>query len=61
MENAEKPPIGLIPKWQWNNQRLDEVKDAISRYYNAYKPIPLEWIVEYNELIETKFGKQLEQ
>ena len=49
--SAIKPPIGLIPKWVKNNERFGEVCGAISRYYNVGLKIPIEWIVEYNELV----------
>lgn len=48
---AEKPPIGLTPKWVWKKERLKEVRDAIARYYDAGLVIPVEWIIEYNELV----------
>jgi hypothetical protein len=51
-----KPPIGLIPKEFHNNmvktERFNEVCGAISRYYNAGLKINIEWINEYNELID---------
>lgn len=48
----EKPPLGLIPRWVQVEQRYCAVCAAISRYYNAGKKIPIEWIEEYNELID---------
>lgn len=48
----KRPPLGLRPKWAAQQERYFEVCGAISRYYNAGKKIPLEWIEEYNELIE---------
>ncbi len=47
-----KPPLGLIPRWVQVEQRYCAVCAAISRYYNAGKKIPIEWIEEYNELID---------
>lgn len=49
---VERPPLGLIPRWVKDEQRYIEVCAAISRYYNAGKKIPIEWIEEYNELID---------
>ena len=47
-----KPPVGLIPKWVRDADRLEEVKAAIFRYYNAELEIPVLWVEEYNNLIK---------
>jgi hypothetical protein len=49
-----KPPLGLIPKWIREKERLDEVQEAILRYYNSGLEIPIKWVIEYNELIKVK-------
>ena len=46
-----KPPIGLKPKKYHSLERLNEVRSAIVRYYDNELPIPVEWIEEYNELL----------
>ena len=46
-----KPPIGLKPKKYHSLERLNEVRSAIVRYYDDELPIPVEWIEEYNELL----------
>jgi hypothetical protein len=46
-----KPPIGLKPKKYHSLERLNEVRSAIVRYYDNELPIPVEWIKEYNELL----------
>jgi len=55
-EGAIEPPLGLIPKKFHDErvtvERLNEVRGAISRYYDAGLKINIEWIEEYNELIE---------
>ena len=48
-----KPPIGLRPKRISDKERLNEVRGAIVRYYDAELKIPVEWIEEYNELIDS--------
>lgn len=53
MENI-KPPIGLMPKFLWDSERLADIISAINRYLQAEKEIPLEWINEYNDLIKNK-------
>lgn len=47
-----RPPIGLEPQWAHIEQRLTDVREAVNRYMNAMYPIPVEWIQEYNELVE---------
>lgn len=54
-----KPPIGLKPKFVKMLERLNEVRGALVRYYNAELEIPLEWIEEYNELIIQTARKQI--
>ena len=50
------PPLGLIPKKFHDErvkvERFNEVCGAITRYYNAGLKIKIEWIEEYNELVE---------
>ena len=50
--SAIRPPLGLVPKWVRQKERYYEVCEAIARYYDAGKKIPIEWIEEYNELVE---------
>jgi len=47
-----KPPIGLKPKWLSDEERLNEVIGAIIRYSYVKLKIPIEWIREYNEIID---------
>lgn len=46
-----KPPLGLTPRKFHDEARYVEVCGAISRYYNANMPIPLEWVEEFNHLV----------
>ena len=48
----DKPPIGLRPEWLAKEMRLNEVKEALWRYFEAGLGIPIEWVQEYNELID---------
>lgn len=45
-----KPPIGIIPKKLWQEQRLSELAAAIIRYLDAGKFPPEEWLDEFDEL-----------
>lgn len=51
MTKPIKPPLGLIPKEMVMEERFKDVFGAISRYWNANLPIPIEWVEEYNELV----------
>src|SRR6476646_7268944 len=46
-----KPPIGLRPRWIHDQDRSLEIIDAARRYAEARKPIPVEWIDEFRELM----------
>lgn len=48
----EKPPLGLMPRKVAERLRFQDVCGAITRYYMANKKIPIEWIVEYNDLLD---------
>lgn len=48
----KEPPLGLVPKFIRQEQRLREVKEAICRYMLENYPLPEEWIFEYHELCE---------
>jgi hypothetical protein len=54
--SAIRPPLGLIPKKFYDErvkvERFNEVCGAIARYYDAGLKINIEWIEEYNELVE---------
>jgi len=52
MERLVKPPLGIIPKKIWKEQRLGDLRDAVERYLEANQRVPIEWIKEYNELLE---------
>jgi hypothetical protein len=47
-----RPPLGLMPHSVFLLRRLEEIFQAIERYYEASMQIPIEWIQEYNLLIE---------
>lgn len=51
-----RPPLGLIPKKFHDErvkiERFNEVCGAIARYYDAGLKINIEWIEEYNELVD---------
>ncbi len=50
-ETVSKPPLGLVPKFIRNKQRVTEILDAMERYSYQRFPIPTEWVKELRELI----------
>ena len=58
MNNIQKPPIGLRPRFIVLENRLQEIRQAIDRCmeYNendAYEIFPIhnDWVEEYNEIV----------
>jgi len=50
--NIIKPPLGIYPHHLWISDRICEILCAIDRYIKDGKAIPIEWVEEYNKLIE---------
>jgi len=46
----KKPPIGVIPRYLWDEERLEAINDAIKQYWNAGMTPPIEWFHEREEL-----------
>ena len=55
-EDVIKPPLGVTLRKIHDEKvklaRFADLCGAIYRYYNSGRKIPIEWIEEYNELIE---------
>jgi len=49
-----KPALGIMPKYLWEEQRITNINEAIERMTQSQERIPVEWITEYNELCERK-------
>ena len=43
------PPIGVRPRWSWDEARVQEISEALVRYSEDKKDVPLEWIDEHRE------------
>jgi hypothetical protein len=52
MATNTKPPVGIMPEWLLKEKRLNEVIEAINRYIEAKCTIPIDWVQEYNKLID---------
>ena len=46
-----KPPLGLIPKKQYDQQRKNDIMQAMRRYAKAGKAVPEEWVDELGMMI----------
>ena len=42
-------PLGLMPRMLWTESRVDEILNAIKRYVDSGKSIPIEWREELEE------------
>jgi len=49
---TERPPLGLKPRYIHVEQRITEIREAIQRYIDANKAVPISWIAEEYELRE---------
>lgn len=58
MKRIKKPPLGLTPKYLWDEKRLNELQRVIADYYNANLQINVDWIEEYNELIIKRYERK---
>lgn len=52
VNGGERPPIGIKPRYINDEERKQEIMDAMVRYSNAFKPIPVEWLDELRDLID---------
>lgn len=55
-KHCEKPPLGIVPRYIWEEKRRDELVKAMNRYTAAGCRVPPEWIAEYNALVEYLSG-----
>lgn len=47
---ADRPPLGLMPRWRWLEQRQIDLLGAMSRYAQDGRPIHDEWYEEMMDL-----------
>jgi len=52
MPENTKPPIGVVPKYIWDERRRKQLKESITRYLDADLKVDEEWVKEYNQLID---------
>ena len=51
--DIKKPPLGIMPRFLHVEHRLVDIEMAMQRCITARHPIPLEWVVEYNDLLSS--------
>ena len=63
IRRTTEPPLGVMPRFVADERRLEELKEAMIRFISANWPISVEWLTEYNEIIEryTKDEREQEQ
>jgi len=52
MKKTKQPPLGVRPRFILDEERINELKEAIGRFLDSNWPIPDEITVEYNYLTE---------
>lgn len=51
METVKIAPLGIKPKYIWDSMRVSDILDAMERFADAQKPIPVEWVTELKGLL----------
>lgn len=46
MDERDRPPLGLVPRQIWLEQRNEEILAALGRYDIAKKNAPKAWLLE---------------
>jgi hypothetical protein len=52
IKHVKRPPIGICPKWIWEEDRKAELLAAMVRYSNENIKIPSAWAAEFLELCD---------
>lgn len=50
IKSPTKPPVALRPRYLANLQRMEEILEAMTRYVEAKKRIPSDWLTEFDSL-----------
>lgn len=51
----DKPPVGIRPKWVYEQGRIKEILKAMKRYADATLPVPKAWVEELEERMESQW------
>ena len=49
----EAPPLGVMPRNYWIENRVDDIHEAMERYRRYKYIIPVEWVEELAEHLRT--------
>lgn len=49
-KNIPKPPLGLIPRFIIDEERKQEILDAVQRRLDENHQVPIDWMIELNEI-----------
>jgi len=55
----KKPPLGLMPRLLFEEQRLLDIEAAIERYEAVGKEVPHAWTIEHKDLYRRLYGSTL--
>ncbi|MHA1197733.1 MAG: hypothetical protein ACTSQF_00050 [Candidatus Heimdallarchaeaceae archaeon] len=50
MNEAKRPPLGVMPRQIWLQKRFDDLIEAVDRFKKANTEIPREWYKEIGDL-----------
>ena len=53
-----KPPIGIIPRRFWEEQRIHGLMETISQYTSQGKLVKEEWVDELNDLLYSRTERE---
>ena len=52
MDKFVKPVLGVTPREIEDIRRLHELRRALAQYVAEHEILPLQWVIEYNDLTE---------
>ncbi|EMT54729.1 hypothetical protein I532_03955 [Brevibacillus borstelensis AK1] len=55
---SDRPPLGVMPRFLWEERRLDDLVSAMDLRLLARQEIPADWLTEYNELVRSLIGRR---
>lgn len=55
----DTPPLGIMPRKLWDEQRMTDICDAIDRFMDAGEPVPNEWYSELMDLVKRNWNHRI--
>ncbi|MDQ6481606.1 hypothetical protein [Dyadobacter sp. LHD-138] len=56
--SSERPPLGIMPRKIWEEQRISVLMETISQYLKSGKLVKEEWVYELNELLYSRTDRE---